>query len=221
MCVSRAVFIVEELTAIMDPDEAQILLMENLALMGTALREMGRYRDAEGPLRRGVEVARKHGDRPMLLAIGCNNLGVLYKCTGRFEDAERLYREAQRLIEDTAGQESPDAATLYHNIGRLEHARGRFDQGLEPARKACQIRKNLLGADHPATRRDSCVLAGILEGLGRYTESLPIYATLSNVISGCMGPNITRSPSRLALPSWSMRRTAWPLPSVCTAELWT
>src|SRR3954453_3274950 len=57
-CVSRSVRITDDLAGIMAPTERNLLLVEDLALLGTALREMGRYGDAGHCLRRAVEVAR-------------------------------------------------------------------------------------------------------------------------------------------------------------------
>ena len=41
--------------------------------------------------------------------------------------------------------EHPDVATLYHNLGGLEHARGRYTRGEPWARRAVAVRERALG----------------------------------------------------------------------------
>ena len=66
-------------------------------------------------------------------------------------------------------------ASIWHNLGGLEHARGRPEIGEPYARKAWQLRRAALGDEHPDTVADEAALAGLLDGLGRYDESEPIY----------------------------------------------
>ncbi|MEP7270952.1 MAG: tetratricopeptide repeat protein [Acidobacteriota bacterium] len=66
---------------------------------------------------------------------------MLYKYTGNFDEAERLYQRALVITAGTLGQAHPEVATIYHNLGGLEHARGR-DAGGEPlARRPVEIRE--------------------------------------------------------------------------------
>ena len=44
----------------------------------------------------------------------------------QFATAARLYRRALAVTTRALGPEHPDVATLYHNLGGLEHARGRY-----------------------------------------------------------------------------------------------
>jgi len=61
---------------------------------------------------------------PLELSSLLNNLGVVCKYLGAFDEAERVYLRALALTEKTLGPDHPDVATLYHNLGGLEHARG-------------------------------------------------------------------------------------------------
>jgi hypothetical protein len=51
------------------------------------------------------------------------------------------------------GAEHPDVATLYHNLGGLEHARGRYARGEPFACRSVAIREKALGAIIPRWRR--------------------------------------------------------------------
>src|SRR5688572_2959775 len=61
-----------------------------------------------------------------------NRLGILYKYTGEFDKAERLYRDALANLIEQYGEEYSFVATLYHNLGGLFHAREDFATADEP-----------------------------------------------------------------------------------------
>ena len=89
-----------------------------------------------------------------------HNLAVLYKYTGKFDEAERLYRRALPIIERIFGPDHTEVATIYHNLGGLEHARSRFDDAEPLGKKAWVIRGAILGQDHPDTVADAAAWAG-------------------------------------------------------------
>jgi tetratricopeptide (TPR) repeat protein len=151
-------------------DDATRIAMQAWTALGTAYRYQGRYALAEPQLKRALETSISHfgGEHPES-RMARNNLAVLYKYTGQFDQAETLYQAALQ------GAEGADLATLYHNLGGLEHARGRFAEGEPWARKAWVLRKSLLGPEDPATLADEAALAGVLDGLARYDESEPMY----------------------------------------------
>jgi hypothetical protein len=53
----------------------------------------------------------------------------LCRYSGRFDEAERLYRRALAIMEKALGPEHVEVATLYHNLGGLEFSRGRYAPG--------------------------------------------------------------------------------------------
>src|SRR5262249_12479077 len=98
--------------------------------LGELYRALGQYRKADVILGRALTLARESYGRdgvetwPLL-----NARGVLYKYQGRFSEAARLYRRALKLLTAAHGRDHPDLATIYHNLGGLEHARGRHAKG--------------------------------------------------------------------------------------------
>lgn len=179
--------------------EADAIRLEALANTGTALRSQGLYAKA-APL---LELAIEHAAKSRLSVVShLNNLAVLYKYTGRFDEAERLYR---RAMAETSGEDSA-AATIYHNLGGLNHSRGEFAAAEPYARRACEIRERLSGPDHPETLADACALAGVLDGLGRYAESEPIYRHALTVFASMFGekhPEIAVNLNNLAAIRWA------------------
>jgi tetratricopeptide (TPR) repeat protein len=182
--------------------KADAIRVAALGGAGTALRVMGQYGDAEPWLRRAITVAERTVDA-QLLAGALNNLAVLFKYTGNFDEGERLYLRALSLAEENSAQ----AATLYHNLGGLDHARGRFESAEPHARRAVEIRARLLGDDHLDTLADACALAGVLDGLARYTESEPIYRRALAAFERLLGPEhyeIAVNLNNLAGVRWSL-----------------
>src|SRR5690348_2301059 len=76
-----------------------------------------------------------------------NDLGVVCKCLGAFDEAEGAYRRALDIAEHFLNPDDPRMATLYHNLGGLEHARGRHMEGEPFARRSVEIRERALGPE--------------------------------------------------------------------------
>src|SRR5436309_1759962 len=83
---------------------------------------------------------------------------------GRIDEAESVYQRARAILLAARGEESPEVATLYHNLGGLEHARGRYSRGEPFARHGLEIRERVLGPGHPNVAADAAALAAILDG---------------------------------------------------------
>jgi hypothetical protein len=81
-------------------------------------------------------------------SLARNQLGVLYKYSGKFEKGEKLYRDALKNLIDRHGESNSLVALLYHNLDGLFHGRGDFAEGEPYARKAWDINRQLLGNDH-------------------------------------------------------------------------
>jgi tetratricopeptide (TPR) repeat protein len=179
--------------------EAEAIRLQALGNAGTALRSRGLYAEAEPWLKLAIVYAEKSG---LSAASHWNDLAVLYKYTGRFDEAERLYRKA---LAETSGEDAA-AATVDHNLGGLNHSRGEFAAAEPFARRACEIRERLSGPDHPDTLADACALAGVLDGLGRYAESEPIYRHVLSVFESMFGethPEVAANLNNLAALRWA------------------
>lgn len=121
------------------------------------------------------------------IAEACRLAGIL-RDQGRYDEAERLYFRALDLIDAAVGHDDIQAASLYHNLGGLEHARGRAALGEPPARWGLKIRERALGADHPHVAADKAALAAILDAQGRYDEAEELYRQALAVFERVYGP---------------------------------
>src|SRR5262249_61664516 len=101
-----------------------------------AYRHRACYRKAESLLRQALAIAAKAPGRDDLaVATLLNNLAVVRKDQGRFAEAGRLYRRALPLLEQALGPEHPEVASVYHNLGGPEAARGEDARGEPVARR--------------------------------------------------------------------------------------
>lgn len=153
---------------------------EALRLEGSRLTASGNYRAANAAYRRALRLAERCDPPDVLLfAAVLNDFGVLCKFTGKFADAEKMYRRAVKLVRRATGGRSHEAAhflaTLHHNLGGIEHARGRYAPALMHARKGVALRKGIRPRDRLALAADEAALAAILADMGRSSEGARIY----------------------------------------------
>jgi len=178
----RAHTILTAIASQLDPETRTLLLPRANGLLGRSLRELGRYEEASEPLLSAIRES-SEAELPTHL----NEYGILCKYWGKFDEGERTYLRALDLLERQYGKESLETATLYHNLGGLEHTRGNFAKGEPLAHKAYEIRR-ALGDDHQATVADAVAWGGLLDGLERYGESMPIYRAALAYYESRLGP---------------------------------
>ena len=165
------------------------LYVQSLTGLGDILRIRGRYGDAEPWLREAIALG-EHSlgpeDEDVVTAV--NSLAVLFKYSGRFDEAAALYERALAAAE-RAGAGDESLATLLHNIGGLEHARGNYARAEPPARRSVELRERLLGPDHPSVAADLAALAAIVDGLGRHDEAEALYLRALDTFERVYGPD--------------------------------
>jgi tetratricopeptide (TPR) repeat protein len=158
----RALAILRPLRGSVDLDRLRAQAYARLGSLHVARGEYGRA----GPVcRRALAIARAKLS-PDDLASALNDLAIVCKYTSRFAEAGRLYRQALAITVREHGPRALDVAAIFHNLGGLEHSRGRYGRAEPHARKSVAIRTRLLGKGHPTVAADIAALAAILHGLG-------------------------------------------------------
>src|SRR5206468_2744879 len=74
-------------------------------------------------------------------------------------------------------------AALYHNLGGLEHERGRFARGEPFARKSVLLRRRALGPRHPDVAADLAALAALLDAQRKDQEAGKLYRRARSIFS--------------------------------------
>jgi tetratricopeptide (TPR) repeat protein len=134
-------------------------------------RMLGNFAKARAGYRRALRSAELAlGPRDPEAGMICNDWGVLEKFAGRYGDADRLYRRALKLVRAPA-----ELPNLFHNLGGLDHARGRYAAAERWARKSVAARRKLCDPDHPRLLADEAALAAILAQRGDHAEAERIY----------------------------------------------
>lgn len=160
-----------------------------LTVRGDAERKAGRYEDAERLLKDAVSVREQIGGQDdQLDATLWNAVGVLCKYQARFPEGSRAYLRGLRAARRCFGRRSAVVATYYHNLGGLEHARGRYRRAEPLAREAVVLREAALGADHPDVARDLAAWGGVLDGLCRHTEAEAAHRRALEIFERTLGP---------------------------------
>jgi len=160
-----------------------------------ALREAGHrkteaadYAEAEVDLRRALALSESAlGPHDLETARTLNDLGMFAKYTARFDEGAADYARALTIAAGPAGDVLL-VADLYHNLGGLEHARGRFAAGEPLARHGLAIRVRELGPEHPDVAADRAALAALLDGQGRLEEAETLYQDAIRVLERVRGP---------------------------------
>ncbi len=85
--------------------ESAGLRVQSLALRGSQLRDAGRYGEAKPLLVEALALAEESfGPDSMEVAAALNQLGMLGKYDGHFDEAEAAYRRALRITEQSVTQ---------------------------------------------------------------------------------------------------------------------
>ncbi|MBG0566065.1 tetratricopeptide repeat protein [Actinoplanes aureus] len=170
-CHRRAVTVMSAL-----PDTGgDLLRLEIQALSGLAgnLRRQGRYAAAGEVYEAALAIAAPEYAEVELASIW-NEIGILCKFAGRFDDAEVYYRRALTVLSDAYGPDDPRLAGLFHNLAGLAHSRGRAADGEPYARRSLELNRAAFPADHPVVVADEAHLAALLQEQGRFAEAEPL-----------------------------------------------
>jgi tetratricopeptide (TPR) repeat protein len=149
----------------------------DLRMEGERLRGLGAFQPAEPLLREAVSATELDAVAGALeLAASLNALGLLCKDLARYEEASDLYRRALTLVstERESRATTRALATLYHNLGGIDHARERFQSAEALARRGVVIRGDR-DEDEADLAADLAALAAIVEAQGRFDEAESLF----------------------------------------------
>jgi len=143
--------------------------------------DQGRYQQAEKALLKALSLIDRINCSRELDAVPLYNLlGIVYKYMGNFDGAAEAYRTCRQILRSNH-MEDGTLAVLYHNLGGLEHSKGRYGLAERYARKGLTIREKVLGAAHPDTAADMAALAAILHERGKYEQAKDIYLQVLSI----------------------------------------
>lgn len=169
-----------------DPSNRDLVRLQARALgrMGDVHVARGEYERARKAYQQALVLAQRfRGDE---LASALNNLAVVGKFLGRWDEAKRFYQRALRITRRLGN--ASDIASILHNLGGLEHARRRFSRGIPYAREGLALREQACGKQHVAVAADAAALAALLEGAGELDEARRLYRYALATYKKNLGP---------------------------------
>jgi tetratricopeptide (TPR) repeat protein len=170
-------------------EDAARIRARTMGLIGEICRIRGDFVRAEASLKEALRImSTQFGEASEEMAEARNNLAVLYKACGRFDEGLRLYQQALDSVVQIHGEDCLASSVIYHNIGGILHSKADFTSAEQPGRRAWEISRRLLGEDDPRTLFDAVAYAGILDGLQRYNESEAIYRRALAIFEKTFGP---------------------------------
>ena len=72
---------------------------------------------------------------------------MVYDSQGKYERALEYYQKALEIFIKVFGQDHPDVATSFNNIGAVYEGKGDFENALIQFQKALEIRTRVFGSD--------------------------------------------------------------------------
>ena len=142
------------------------------ALLGGTLASLGRYREAEQAQRNALNLI-DDGDTAAL-ARAHDRLGLALYSLGRFDDAETAFERALEL-ERSQDPGSAETASALNNLALVLAATERRERAVALYRESLEIRRRVLGDEHPTTSYSVTNLATLYAQMGRWDEAEAAY----------------------------------------------
>ena len=101
--------------------------------------------------------------------------GNVFRKFGQYEKALSFYQKCLNIELKTLGDEHPDVATSYNNIGSIWDSKGEYDKALGFYQKCLDIRLKTLGDEHPDVATSYNNIGLTWDSKGEYDKALGFY----------------------------------------------
>jgi CHAT domain-containing protein/tetratricopeptide (TPR) repeat protein len=123
------------------------------------------------------------------VALSLNNLAALYHATGRYAEAEPLYKRALAIREKALGPDHPHVAQSLNNLALLYKDTGRYGEAEPLYKRTLAIDEKALGPNHPSVATSLNNLALLYDDTGRYAQAEPFYKLALSIWEKALGPD--------------------------------
>jgi tetratricopeptide (TPR) repeat protein len=107
--------------------------------LGSLYHDLDRLRDAEHCYTEVISILQRCSCAEKTLAVAFANLANLRLREGRYSDAEKLFRQAERLTAGAFGSGSPEIAPVHRGLADLLLITGRYRDAREHAERAVSL----------------------------------------------------------------------------------
>jgi tetratricopeptide (TPR) repeat protein len=156
--------------------------------------------EAEKLFRDALKTYEDSNDPDITLVL--NNLAELLRESGRYKEAESLYRRALKIDKDTYGFTSQEVSTDLNNLALLLEAIGQYEEAEQLSRDALQIDTDIYGENHHRVAKDLSSLAIIIEHRNCLGDAEEFYLRALQINEDTFGqnhPEVSRDLNNLAL----------------------
>ena len=94
------------------------------------------------------------------------NVGECFRISGKYAEAERMYRQALELKKKVLGQEHPSTLDSMDNLALVLRRQGKYEEAERMHRQALELYTKVLGQEHPSTLDSMNNLALVLDSQG-------------------------------------------------------
>ncbi|KAK5263049.1 hypothetical protein LTR96_011516, partial [Exophiala xenobiotica] len=160
--------------------------MNNLALV---LRQQGLYEESEQMQRQALDLRKKVlGEEHPSTLDSINNLAIVLRQQGKFEEAKQMHRQELGMTEKVLGEEHPSTLDsmnnlaivlqrqgIMNNLAIVLQRQGMYEEAEQMQRQTLDLRKKVLGEEHPSTLASMNNLVEVLRQQGKYEEAEQIF----------------------------------------------
>lgn len=152
-------------------DASSIDLGRVAMLRGAILRRLRRMDEARASYLQALDLYRQSG-APIETSIVLNSLAVLARNEGRYDEAERFYRESIDVRMAVDARPNPDVAASLANFGRLLVSQDKLDEAEPILVQSVQMHEAFFDDDHFAPAMPMLSLAELKSKLGHHDEAI-------------------------------------------------
>jgi CHAT domain-containing protein/Tfp pilus assembly protein PilF len=169
-----------------------VRLSDTLSALGGLARDKENLGEAASYLERALAGLQAANSSPSDVASAMDNLGDVYGLLGRFDDGERLLKQALDLFDRSFGnnaEAAPNYDKMLNDLGNLYLDAGRLADAEATMRRSLAITRARNGEAHPNVAGSMGNLATVLEHEGRHAEAEKLYQQTLQAYERIYGPN--------------------------------
>jgi tetratricopeptide (TPR) repeat protein len=162
------------------------LTLKSYRMLGLTLQDQGQYADAMRCSEKAMKGFRDlygttdpvHPD----ILLSAYRLGAMYEMTGDFSKSEVFLSEALQGLKQRGEGESYHASQVLYRLSYLQRGLGKYRESEKTAFASMEMRRKLLGPDHPDTMKAYFSTGWSMQCQERYEESADVF---TEVIKAC------------------------------------
>lgn len=116
-----------------------------------------------------------YGERHRLVAVGYNNVGIVYSEMGELKQASEYLERALDIRKEVLGKAHPDIAVGYQNLGTIYYDLQQYDEAITHYKQAEALHLDRFPEGHPALSNVYANLGQAYTQKGQYEQALDYY----------------------------------------------